>query len=571
MTTDDVPLDLDLDLDFDAIPGDDLDFLSLDQQPERGTSELPPDGNAPAAADRPYHPKRPHKKSRAGCKQCKTRKVKCDEARPSCRSCTLRRETCVYPSTSNAPSSTTTVARAKSRTSSSTAKSSRGASPVSNGNNDAEVTTVVSEPAFRPTGMADETDMKMLWFYTLETYNSFTTPGAHSPAVDHCLRVKVVEHAFASPFLMQCLMGLSALQLKGLGQPVDPSKAAGYRARAFEGYRSAIEAANPKDFPALLASSLLMCALSTQMFRDGSSTSPLYIVDWMQMWRGIGLIIEIISPKSIEESGLAIIFYRPPMDLEKSFRYIPNNLLFMVTSIKPGDDDYEHQQVYYEVLRFLGSFYMEMENGLSPVLDLRVITFFTFMPRPFIALAKEHRPRTLIILAHYLCFTKLNQWTWWMQGIADPQLKEICDYIGDSWSHLLRVPRKVMTLTDRVEIARTLLDNNEFYDKYGSEATVVNGQFKIKGGGSPNKETATPSSSYPTWDSIEPPEVVVIAEESSAEGTPDPEGTPRTRKLVGPENFGIGHPLNTTSRPNSHPLSPAESASTGSPSGSARG
>lgn len=314
---------------------------------------------------------------------------------------------------------------------------------------------------FRPQGMADETDMKMLWFYTLQTYMSFSAPGGHSTAVDHCMRVKVVEHAFASPFLMQCLMGLSALQLKALGQDVDPSKSAGYRARAFEGYRSAIEAANPKDFPALLASSLLMCALSTQVFRDSNNRPPLYIVDWMQMWRGIGLIIEIISPKSIEESGLAIIFYRPPMDLEKSFRHIPNNLLFMVSSISQDDDDYEHQQVYYEVLRFLGSIYMELENGLSPVLDLRVITFFTFVPRPFIALAKEHRPRTLIILAHYLCFAKFNRWTWWMRDVADPQLKEICDYVGDSWSHLLRVPLAVMNLKDRVEIARVILGNDE--------------------------------------------------------------------------------------------------------------
>ncbi|KAK7977350.1 hypothetical protein PG996_003415 [Apiospora saccharicola] len=559
-------LDLDYSLDFEAIPTDDIDILSFDQQPEQGISEISADGNG----NRPYHPKRPHKKSRAGCKQCKTRKVKCDESRPSCRSCTLRRETCVYPATCNPPPSSAVVARSNRSRAVSSARSPGAASPTTTIRDDLANTSIVAEPMFRPPAMTDATDMKMLWFYTLETYSSFATEGGRSAAVDYCLRVKVVEHAFASPFLMQCLMGLSALHLKGLGQEIDPSKAVGYRARAFEGYRAAIEAADPKDFPALLASSLMMCALSTQMFRDANSKF-LYIVDWMQLWRGIGLIVEIISPKSIEESGLAILFYRPPMDLEKSFRYIPNNLLFMVSSIKPGDDDYEHQQIYYEVLRYLGSLYMEVENGFGPVLDLRVITFLTFMPRPFIPLAKEHRPRTLIILAYYLCFAKLNKNVWWMQGIADPQLKEICEFVGESWSHLLQMPMKVMALTDKLDIARVLLDNDKwappdvdlydehrdprtkdlkFRDRVGREAVIVDGKFKIK--------AERPG---PTWNF--PGDSDASGEE--ALGTPDSD---RIRELVGVEKFGIGHPLNNSGPP-SRDCSPT-TPTTSSPAGSAQ-
>src|SRR4051812_8100193 len=56
-------------------------------------------------SEKPYHTKRPHRKSRAGCRNCKTRKVKCDEARPSCRACTLRKEHCSYPTTSSSSAS----------------------------------------------------------------------------------------------------------------------------------------------------------------------------------------------------------------------------------------------------------------------------------------------------------------------------------------------------------------------------------------------------------------------------------------------------------------------------------
>ncbi|KIW03987.1 uncharacterized protein PV09_04818 [Verruconis gallopava] len=40
--------------------------------------------------------KRPHSKSRAGCKVCKTRRIKCDETKPSCRQCSDYGRQCSY-------------------------------------------------------------------------------------------------------------------------------------------------------------------------------------------------------------------------------------------------------------------------------------------------------------------------------------------------------------------------------------------------------------------------------------------------------------------------------------------
>ncbi|KAF6237310.1 hypothetical protein HO173_004779 [Letharia columbiana] len=39
---------------------------------------------------------REHHNSRNGCLQCKARKVKCDEEKPKCRSCTRRATPCTY-------------------------------------------------------------------------------------------------------------------------------------------------------------------------------------------------------------------------------------------------------------------------------------------------------------------------------------------------------------------------------------------------------------------------------------------------------------------------------------------
>lgn len=42
--------------------------------------------------------RRPHRKSRLGCHQCKRRKIKCDETRPACLNCVRREVNCSYPS-----------------------------------------------------------------------------------------------------------------------------------------------------------------------------------------------------------------------------------------------------------------------------------------------------------------------------------------------------------------------------------------------------------------------------------------------------------------------------------------
>lgn len=237
--------------------------------------------------------------------------------------------------------------------------------------------TTIMEPLYRPREMADDLDMKLLWFWTSHGYRFFSIKGGRSSIVDNVLQVKFVQHAFQSPFLMHCLMAVSASHLRNLGQPVPAHRAISYSTKAFESYRTAIEAAKPEDFPALIATSLLMVAVSSQMFRE-TDRKPLHIFDWIQVWRGIGLIIDVVSPKALQESGMAVLFHRPRVDLKKASTHIPNNLLSMVESIGPGDADEEYKEVYHDMLKYLGSLYQELkEYGFNPILDLRIIIFYS--------------------------------------------------------------------------------------------------------------------------------------------------------------------------------------------------
>ena len=329
--------------------------------------------------------------------------------------------------------------------------------------------TVVREPLFIPQD-CDAADVQLLWHYTTTSYRSFSTSNGGATIIDQTLKTQVVEQALASPFLLDCVLGLTAMHLKFLGQDAAAaaapavSKLALYRARAFEGYRAAVQRADPRTFPSLVVCSLMICALSSDMFR-GDDARPLYIVDWITVWRGIGLMINLTTPRALTQSGVGALFLRPPIDLNTSALHVPSNLLFMVSSLKPADPDYAHAATYYDTLKYLGSLYKELATtGFGPVLDIRIITFFTFLPFEFVDLARQRRPRALVIIAHHLVFMRVVRKTWWLAGIPEQELPAICDQLlpRHHWDPYLRVPRAAIRIREPTEVARLLINNHEW-------------------------------------------------------------------------------------------------------------
>ena len=422
------------------------------------------------AADNHYHAKRPHRKTRTGCRNCKSRKVKCDEGRPACRACTVRKESCVYIAVRRVLNTMTTSTTSTSTTS--TASTSSPTSSPSPGREPSPTLALVTRPAatvpqqplFIPSGHG-ELDMRLLWFYTTATYASFSTGGLRERNVDAVLKVNVVQHAFANPFLMHSLLGLSAMHANHLGLHhlgVTQSHEIHYRARAFETYRKAVDAADPATFPALLACSLLLCGLSTHVFR-GEDAQPLSILDWLGLWKGIGTIIEITRLPPLFRSGINALLTRPNVDLDASARCVPSYLLFMVASIREADPDFSLAQPYYKALQYLGSLYLEVKRGLSHMLLLRVCTFPTFLPWEVIDAARERRPRALVILAHYLVFVKFRvKSCWWMDNIAEHEIPSIYSFLGSEWRPLLRVPMAALLLDSDRDVVRLLLGDPDW-------------------------------------------------------------------------------------------------------------
>jgi hypothetical protein len=444
-------------------------------------------------ADKKYHSKRPHKKSRAGCKNCKARKVKCDEARPTCRSCRLRKTECVYPptpqtkassgNTTSPPNSSTNTTTKSSPTSSTSlvatktgadltiaspsSSSSPSSLPATGATYLSHIPTIVHEPLFRPSSGIDEIDMRLLWFYTTDTSASFSVEQGYKVPANAVMRTALVQHAFENPFLMDTLFALASLHLQFLGDGrIDVQRAAAYRAKSFAGFKMAVEDPHPDRLPALIANSLIITAVSTYAFRE-PDCKELYILDWMVVWRGIGIMINLMGFVEFRQSDVLPLFSRPPIDLDGATGTVPVQLLLMISSINandPSDPDHADAATYYTALTYLGALYHHLRSeGFGPIMKLRIITWFTYLPAHFIELARNRRPRALVIIAHYTAFLKLTTDVWWLEGVGQRSIEQICRYLGSEWTNLLTVPLIAMNTDDHLALARVLLGDPDWY------------------------------------------------------------------------------------------------------------
>ncbi|KAK0740678.1 hypothetical protein B0T18DRAFT_214119 [Schizothecium vesticola] len=322
-------------------------------------------------------------------------------------------------------------------------------------------TFIIREPLFLPTDRSP-LDLRLLYHYVDSTYASLSSWSLYDPTIHSLLRTTILREALAVPFLMDAILGLSAMHLSYLSpsSPSTPSPAIAslFRARAFSGYRQAL--AHPSsNLTAIITASIFLCALSTSAF----SSSPLYILSWPTLWRGIVLVLHLRPASFTPPPGLAMLFYRPPVDLDSASGHIPSNLLFMLTAHDPASPS---TPIYYAALQHLGTLYAELAaSGLGPQLDLRVITFLTHVSEEFGVLARAREPKAAVVLAHYVVFLKLTRVVWWMEDVPRRELGPLCELIcaGDGeggsafWEELARVPRAAMGMKGRGEVVALLL------------------------------------------------------------------------------------------------------------------
>lgn len=232
-----------------------------------------------------------------------------------------------------------------------------------------------------------------------------------------------------------------------------------YRTKSFGGFREALavmDASKIHTWEAALITSILLTVLCAKDYE--LAEGDLIILNWLTLYRGLSSVVSIRGPDDVRTSRVSAIFQRSINNLEVA-QMVPHSLFQMLENIPSSDPDFPYLSHYRTTLDILGVLYASlMQDGLSVALRTRTNAWCSLVTKDFVMLAKEKRPRALILLAHYMVFVKtMTAAVWWVDGIANKDIERIFKMVSPKWFPLLEVPRLALEIDDVEEIRNLLL------------------------------------------------------------------------------------------------------------------
>jgi hypothetical protein len=291
--------------------------------------------------------------------------------------------------------------------------------------------------------------------WSTATWNTISV----TDTADDILLMHAPQLGFENDFLLNCILGISSLHMEYLNPNSSESRqrTALYRVRALNSFRENLGNVNrtSESWEASLLTAILLVVLCSKDYN--TTDEDLSVIDWLVLYRGLQSVIMMRSYSAVQELRVAPIFRRE-LTLLQTIPVIPQILIKMVEGISPLDPDFEHLEWYCKALDALGVLYASLrQDGLTPALYVRVVSWPSYLSEQFSNCAREKRPRSLIVLAHYLVFTKLINGLWWLDGSADTQIKAIEKMVDLEWLVYLGVPIQAKYISNPEELTSFLL------------------------------------------------------------------------------------------------------------------
>lgn len=422
-----------------------------------------------------------HKKSRAGCKRCKIRKVKCDEERPICGACKRHNQECIYPDPTppaprreSAASSSTgappppAAGGQTTHLSSPTAASSDSPTPGTTSSVTLPETDDGTQPATEERRILE---LRLMHRYMQSFSDIFA--GIHNNTVAEIWRDSVPAMAIHHPFLLHALYAVTTLHVivtkEHANQDAQNSKGEASRTStvvpslipsappvtddldlgemkqarrlyfdlAVRGQRMAVSNLNPDNADAICMATIL---ISNQGFlldhdldlNDSGYRPP---VQWMLLASSINTVLAacrgMLGPTSAMErislSGRSLLLDR--------YNSADNAIFFKPLMDFQPDTESADRESYQSAVNFLGAIRRGAEacEPLS-LLSRRFFSFATLLPAQFIGFVQQQRPRALVIMACFFAMTKEVEGIWWFRGAAARHVQGLRTLVPAEWS-----------------------------------------------------------------------------------------------------------------------------------------
>ncbi|KAE8157655.1 hypothetical protein BDV40DRAFT_292476 [Aspergillus tamarii] len=377
-------------------------------------------------------PRKPHRKSRKGCIECKRRHIKCDESRPTCVNCSVSRRHCSYEQMLSKAYAFVQPSCRK--------KSSKALEKVSSKPDDVHVPTVDDSPAVNT--------------LHLELFHHFFTDILTCFDLDKCSSgvstTEVMNYILPAPYLVNQILALAAFHLS----IVRPVKHEFYKHHATRLQTHALTAFNDANLeitpdtcvPMFLFSSALAIHILCDklVFRSPDFSAFLdHFIQSLKLHRGVRAITNE-SWHLLLQSPLKYLLEGEGNALSQG---ISGNECSELLSMLETSNSLDHNvRITYrqttEVLQMAINgtcAHLSKLSMIGPIMSWPV----TIAPE-YIDLLSERQPHALVILSHFGALLHLHRdmWTFGDSGLYI--IDSVGRYLGPPWNEWLRWPNSFL-------------------------------------------------------------------------------------------------------------------------------
>ncbi|KAI8633220.1 hypothetical protein F5Y19DRAFT_417174 [Xylariaceae sp. FL1651] len=375
--------------------------------------------------------RRPHSKSRTGCRVCKSRRVKCDETRPACRRCLTHGVQCDFIHETHASTSST---------------------PQDTSNREALSIHQLTSPSATAT---PELRQSTTWFsvFELELFHHYITSTcltlANEPTVRNFWRVNVPQVGFSHHYVLRGILSISALHLARLR----PRQADTLVEQALTHHSDASSMALPlitdssdNNFTPIFYFSILTTIITFARPRAPDNfllISNGVVPDWLIIIRGVRGLLESKGDAILTMSTMDALLYSG-MQLNESWEQSTQDhegLQELENNFKTRVSPQKLPALCGGTRTLKRCFDLYCRNNFPEEERMRaVMTWMIKIPDDFVNLLKSHDSEALCVLAFYCVLLKRLEHFWWIEGWGFHLIERIYSTLDEQHRLWIRWP-----------------------------------------------------------------------------------------------------------------------------------
>ncbi|KAH8835070.1 hypothetical protein DL96DRAFT_21295 [Flagelloscypha sp. PMI_526] len=388
---------------------------------------MPPEASSSRCAPKRKH----HKKSRAGCRNCKGRRVKCDEAHPICKACHRRKEACVWDD-EDSPNPLAMIL-----------------TPAANSTLSMSSDHQLDLP---PLGEFRMKDLELLHNWTTNTLQTFI-PDV--PETRHGFQVMLPQLAFQHEFLLHAMFAMSSLHMHTFKPSGDWLRLAKMHCqKAILGMRKVGDSVS-WDISFMANTLLATYWLASPSWKALSQDGTPDLFDWFPaartFMRRLGPYWMAVSNGIVKNSP-----FLPDCLTTVHKQHMPSPFPSIVQHIhRPEICPFDVDELLDP--KVIGCYEIALQKltytwnvFMSPNMqNIAIYLFPSSMSDDFFELFIEKRPRALILVAHYCALLGQFDGTWWYgSDRSRNDIQRIMSLLDEKWLPWMEYPMNVLRMKE---------------------------------------------------------------------------------------------------------------------------